>query len=165
MAKLSIQQLKRRPPHSKPEGVAPDFYLYEIRVDGIVRYIGKGRDGRMLSHLIDAKKTAARAGVKVANLNPFFRRNLVKAVQRGALIRETKLTSGLTAKAAYEQERELIGDFHKNRTGQLWNTIDERFMDPKYLPDQWSNPINPLYRLQRPLDPEVLKVAARPDHR
>ena len=27
-------------------------YVYEIRIDGVVRYIGKGRNGRIYSHLI-----------------------------------------------------------------------------------------------------------------
>jgi hypothetical protein len=51
-------------------------------------------------------------------------------------------------------EQHLIGTYHKRRTGQLWNTIDERFLDPKYLPKNWSNPVNPLYRLARPLSEE-----------
>jgi hypothetical protein len=39
-------------------------YVYEIRVDGVVRYIGRGRNGRIYSHLIDAKRTANRSYVK-----------------------------------------------------------------------------------------------------
>ena len=39
-------------------------YVYEIRVDGVVRYIGKGRNGRIYSHLIDAKRTASRSESK-----------------------------------------------------------------------------------------------------
>ena len=38
-------------------------YVYEIRVDGVVRYIGKGRNGRVYSHLIDAKRTATKQRV------------------------------------------------------------------------------------------------------
>ena len=45
----------------------------------------------------------------------------------------------------------MIGNYHKQYAGQLWNTIDERFMDPKYFPKKWSNPVNPLYRVSRPL--------------
>ena len=45
----------------------------------------------------------------------------------------------------------MIGEFHKFRAGQLWNTIDERFLDPRYLPDEWDDPEDPLYRLPRPL--------------
>jgi hypothetical protein len=34
----------------------------------------------------------------------------------------------------------MIGEFHKFRAGQLWNTIDERFLDPRYLPEEWDDP-------------------------
>jgi Coenzyme A transferase len=38
-----------------------------------------------------------------------------------------------------------------NDDPQLWNTIDERFLDPRYLPDEWDDPEHPFYRLPRPL--------------
>ena len=41
-------------------------YVYEIRVDGVVRYIGKGRNDRIYSHLIDAKRTAIRSDLRFA---------------------------------------------------------------------------------------------------
>ena len=50
-------------------------YVYEIRVDGVVRYIGKGCNDRIYSHLIEAKRTASRPGVKIRNLSPHFREN------------------------------------------------------------------------------------------
>ena len=37
----------------------------------------------------------------------------------------------------------MIGEFHKFRAGQLWNTVDERFLDPRYLPDEWDDPEKP----------------------
>jgi hypothetical protein len=126
-------------------------YVYEIRVDGIVRYIGKGRNGRVHSHLIEAKRTAMRAGVKVRNLYPFFRMKLVEAVKRGSTIEEKIIASGLSDQEAYRIEHHAIGQFHKNHPGRLWNTVDERFMDAQYLPEEWLNPVNPLYKLPRPL--------------
>ena len=42
---------------------ARDFNAREL--NGVVRYIGKGRNGRIYSHLIDAKRTAGRPGVKI----------------------------------------------------------------------------------------------------
>ena len=47
MKKLS-QKTKER------DGELRQCYVYEIRIDGVVRYIGKGRNGRIYSHLIDA---------------------------------------------------------------------------------------------------------------
>jgi len=130
-------------------------YVYEIRVDGVVRYIGKGRDGRMYSHMIEAQRTANKRGVKIANLSPHFRKMLVSAIRRGAKIEEKIVTANLTDDAAYALERRTIGTLHKNHPGQLWNTIDERFMSAEYLPDDWSNPVHPLYKVRRPLTPVV----------
>ena len=76
---------------------------------------------------------------------------LVSAVRRGLNIAEIMVASNLTDGEAYTIEQEMIGNYHKRYAGQLWNTIDERFMDRKYLPKKWSNPVNPLYRLSRPL--------------
>jgi hypothetical protein len=135
------------------EDVQISTYVYEIRVDGVVRYIGKGRNGRMYSHMIEARRTANKPGVKIANLSPHFRKMLVRAIRRGANIKEKVITADLTDDAAYAIEHHMIGSFHKNHPGQLWNTIDERFMSPEYLPDDWSNPVHPLYKVHRPLTP------------
>ena len=101
-------------------------YVYEIRIDGVVRYIGKGRNGRIYSHLIDAKRTASRPDVKICNLSPHFRKMLVSAVRRGLIIAENMVASNLTDSEAYAIEQEMIGNYHKQYAGQLWNTIDER---------------------------------------
>jgi hypothetical protein len=79
----------------------------------------------------------------------------VSAVRRGAKIAEKVLATDLSDSEAYIMERHMIGTYHKRRAGQLWNTIDERFLDPKYLPKKWSNPVNPLYRLPRPLGKDL----------
>ena len=84
---------------------------------------------------------------RVAVLSP----KLVRAVRRGAKIQEKILFSSLTDAEAYRIEGQMIGTFHKNHSGQLWNTIDERFMDPQYLPKTWSNPVHPAYKVPRPL--------------
>ena len=133
MKKLS-QKTKER------DGELRQCYVYEIRIDGVVRYIGKGRNGRIYSHLIDAKRTASRSEVKIGNLSPHFRKMLVSAVRRGLNIAEIMVASNLTDGEAYTIEQEMIGNYHKRYAGQLWNTIDERFMDRKYLPKKWSNP-------------------------
>ena len=58
----------------------------------------------------------------------------------------------LTDSEAYTMERQMIGNYHKWHAGQLWNTIDERSMDPKNLPKKWANPVHPLYRISRPFN-------------
>ena len=127
-------------------------YVYEIRVDGVVRYIGKGCNDRVYSHLIEAKRTASRPGVKVRNLSPHFRKMLVCDVRRGSIITEKIISSKLTDAEAYAMEWQMIWDYHKRHAGQLWNTIDERGRNPEDLPNKWSNPVYPLYRLPRPFN-------------
>ena len=78
------------------DGKLRQCYVYEIRIDGVVRYIGKGRNGRIYSHLIDAKRTASRSDVKIGNLSPHFRKMLVSAVRRGSNIAEMMVASNLT---------------------------------------------------------------------
>ena len=125
-------------------------YVYEIRVDGVIRYIGKGCNDRINSHLIEARRTASRSEVKIRNLSPHFRKMLVSAVRRGAIITEKIISAKLTDAEAYAMEWQMIWDYHKRHAGQLWNTIDERGRNPEDLPKQWSNPVYPLYRLPRP---------------
>jgi hypothetical protein len=137
-------------------------YIYAIIVDGVVRYIGKGRNGRMYTHLIEARRTSARCPADTAHLSPRRHRKLVEAIRAGSQIIETVITSGLTDRAAYRLESRMIGEFHKFRAGQLWNTIDERFLDPRYLPDEWDDPEDHVYRLPRPLgNPRLVRGWAR----
>jgi hypothetical protein len=137
-------------------------YIYAIIVDGVVRYIGKGRNGRMYTHLIEAKRTSARCPANTAHLSPRMHRKLVETVRAGSQITETVITSCLSDWATYQLESRMISEFHKFRPGQLWNTIDERFLGPRYLPDEWNDPENPLYRLRRPLgDPHPARGWAR----
>jgi hypothetical protein len=63
----------------------------------------------------------------------------------------TNIVGRLTDRQALRIERRLTAEFHKFRTDQLWNTIDERFMDPRWLPERWYDPENVLCRLPRPL--------------
>ena len=137
-------------------------YVYEIRVDGVVRYIGKGCNDRIYSHLIEAKRTAGRSKVKVRNLSPHFRKMLVSAVRRGLKITEKIIRSNLTDAEAYKMEWQMIWDYHKRHAGQLWNTIDERGRNPEDLPEKWSNPVYPLYRLPRPLNKLPIRSKGKP---
>ena len=114
-------------------------YVYEIRVDGVVRYIGKGCNDRVYSHLIEAKRTASRPGVKVRNLSPHFRKMLV-AVRRGSIITEKIISSKLTDAEAYAMEWQMIWDYHKRHAGQLWNTIDERGRNSRGFAEQVVKP-------------------------
>ena len=132
-----------------PRSETGSAYVYAILIDEVVRYIGKGRNGRMYAHLIEAKRSAARCGARTTQLSPRMHRRLVEAIRSGAVIKEEIIVGGLTDRQAYRLENRLIAEFHKFRTDQLWNTIDERFMDPRWLPEKWHDPENVLYRLPR----------------
>jgi hypothetical protein len=47
--------------------------VYAVLVDRVVRYVGKGRNGRMYSHLIEAKRPAARCAPDTSGLYPRMR--------------------------------------------------------------------------------------------
>jgi len=163
-AKSAIMMKKETTQHGGPSGgnQRSAAYIYAIIVDGVVRYIGKGRNGRMYTHLIEAKRTSARCPTSTAHLSPRMHRKLVETVRAGSQIIETVIKSGLTDRATYQLERRMIGEFHKFRAGQLWNTIDERFLDPRDLPEEWDDPECPLYRLPRPLcNPQLTRGWAR----
>ncbi len=132
-------------------GKRPPAYVYAIAVDGLVRYFGKGRGTRMYAHVRSAKHSAARCGARTTHLHPRLHRKLVEAIRAGSNIVESVIMEGLSDCEAYRLESLLITEFHRSRTGQLWNTIDERFMDRRLLPKDWSDPEHPLYKLARPL--------------
>jgi hypothetical protein len=126
-------------------------YVYAIVVDDIIRYIGKGCGSRLLTRAINARRTAARSGIRVNSLSPRMHRRLVKAIRAGSHITEAIIAFGLSDNDTYRLEGEIITYFHRYQTGQLWNTIDERCINPRLLPPEWDDPENPLYRSPRPL--------------
>jgi hypothetical protein len=145
-----------------PRSETGSAYVYAILIDGMVRYIGKGRNGRTYAHLIEAKRSTTRCRARTTQLSPRMHRRLVEAVRSGADIKEEIIVGGLTDRQAYRLESRLIAEFHKFCTDQLWNTIDERFMDPRWLPEKWHDPENALYRLPRPLVIQCRPVRPRP---
>ena len=140
-----------RPKGSLTRAKAKSAYVYAILVDDVMRYVGKGRDKRLYIHVIEARRSAARCGARTSNLHPRVHRKLVEAVRAGSDIAEIVILDGLTDQNAFRLEYEIIGNFHKGRPGQLWNTIDERFLDKRFLPKDWSDPENPLYKVARPV--------------
>jgi len=145
-----------------PHSETGSAYVYAILIDGMIRYIGKGRNGRMYAHLIEAMRSATRCRARTTQLNPRMHRRLVEAVRSGADFKEKIIVGGLADRQAFRIERRLSAEFHKFRTDQLWNTIDERFMDPRWLPEKWHDPENVLYRLPRPLAVQCTPVRPRP---
>jgi len=99
------------------------YYVYSIRVDGIVRYIGKGKGLRMYSHMKEVRDRLNR-DFKLKNIGSFFQRKLTEAVMQGAEIVEELLVEGLTDKDAYQVEHDKLKEFvFDGKRDQLWNVI------------------------------------------
>lgn len=103
-----------------------DCYVYGIFVDGVLRYIGKGRGSRVFQHLKVVKASVDRVvrGKKpVARFSKHrhFYSRLAAALQDGAAIEERLITIGLSDEEAYAEEMQAIS---AQSPGVLWNVLD-----------------------------------------
>jgi hypothetical protein len=106
------------------------FYVYSISVDGVIRYIGKGSDGRLHFHVIEAQRINRRRtrGASTDAACTMFYRKLAAALRRGASIEAVIVVNNLSEPEAYRLENEKIEELHRRKRAQLWNTIDERLV-------------------------------------
>jgi hypothetical protein len=106
-------------------------YIYAIHVDGVLRYIGKGTDGRMYAHMKEVRQRLTRK-FKLKNIGPLFQRKLTEAVMKGAVIEEIVLADNLTSKQAYKLEhRHLERLVYAGNREQLWNAIPPSIYTPQ----------------------------------
>lgn len=95
-------------------------YVYEIIVDGVVRYIGKGTRRRAQGHIAIAKTVNQRraAGERVKTQK--FYNQLARALREGADVSHRIVLGGLTTNEAFDLE---IAAIAAAPTGQLWNVL------------------------------------------
>ena len=110
---LSLEQiiLERRP------------YVYQLSVNGVVKYFGKGRHTRVLCHEIDAKKlidVRARGEKKRVSR---FKNCFAKAVREGKSFEFEIIEVFKTDEEAFDEEVRLINSYPK---GELWNTYTSK---------------------------------------
>jgi hypothetical protein len=106
-------------------------YVYAIHVDGVLRYIGKGTNGRMYAHMNEVRQRLTRK-FKLKNVSPFFQRKLTEAVMKGAVIEEIVLADNLTSKQAYKLEYgHLERMVYAGNREQLWNVIPPSIYTPQ----------------------------------
>lgn len=106
-------------------------YVYSIRVDGIVRYIGKGKGLRLYSHMKEVRRRLNRA-FKLQSVGPRFQKKLTAAVLSGAKVVEQVLVDNLTEKAAYKLEYEKLQEYVlAGKRDQLWNVIPGSIQTPR----------------------------------
>lgn len=93
-------------------------YVYALLVDGVVRYVGKGRRYRVTEHFRWAREINRRraAGEKLKAL-PVHNR-LAKALRTGAVLSYQIIAFGLDDAAAYQREKEEIAAIGVDN---LWN--------------------------------------------
>lgn len=99
-------------------------YVYEILVDGVIRYIGKGSGvpmKRAAQHLRNARNILRdrAAGRRVWSV--FADHQLSKALAASCVITLVRVRGGLSHEAAFDLERRLI---KASPHGQLWNRAD-----------------------------------------
>lgn len=91
-------------------------YVYVYEVDGLVRYVGRGRGYRMAAHL----KELARRERRETNKPHRFYDNLAAALATGAMVTSRKIADGLSGDDAAIREMEEIAKYPND---QLWNSI------------------------------------------
>ena len=106
-------------------------YVYAIHVDGVLRYIGKGTNGRMYAHMKEVRQRLTRK-FKLKNVWPLLQRKLTEAVMKGAVIEQIVLADNLTSKQAYKLEhRHLERLVYAGNREQLWNAIPPSIYTPQ----------------------------------
>jgi hypothetical protein len=105
-------------------------YVYAIHVDGVLRYLGKGSDGRMYAHMKEVRQRLTRK-FKLKNVSPLLQRKLTAAVKNDAVVEEIVLADNLTSKQAYKLEyRHLKKMVYAGKRQQLWNVIPPSICTP-----------------------------------
>jgi hypothetical protein len=106
-------------------------YVYAIHVDGVLRYIGKGSNGRIYAHMKEVKLRLTRK-FNLQNVSPPFQLKLTEAVMQGAVVEEIVLADNLTSKQASKLEYRHLKEFvYAGKRQQLWNVIPGTIYTPE----------------------------------
>jgi len=106
-------------------------YVYAIYVDGVLRYIGKGTNGRVYDHMKEVRQRLTRR-FKLKNVSPIFQQKLTEAVIKGAVIEEIVIADNLTSKQAYELEHcRMEKMVHDGKRTELWNVVPPSIYTPQ----------------------------------
>lgn len=138
--------------------ITPKFYVYQILVDGIVRYIGKGSGGRIHHHVKFAKRLIKnrKTGKKIWARK--FYNQLAKAIKNGSEILEEFVIKNVSEKKAFARE---IVEIVKYPEGQLWNTLNGGpGNSSEYTTELWKDPI---FRAKQAVTMEARIDEARED--
>ena len=105
-------------------------YVYAIYVDDVLRYIGKGTNGRVYAHMREVRQRLTRK-FKLKSVSPIFQQKLTEAVIKGAVVEEIVIADNLTSKQAYELEHRRMEEMvHDGKRAQLWNVVPPSISRP-----------------------------------
>lgn len=114
-------------------------YVYEIVVDGVVRYIGKGTGDRAWRHISFAEGIIRRrdAGEKIKTQK--FYNKLAKAIRANSKVEYRIVMDGIMSnKAAFAAEVSAIASVP---VGQLWNVLSGgQGADSEHFKRNWQDP-------------------------
>ena len=109
------------------------YYVYTITVNGVVRYIGKGKGLRLYCHMKEVRSRLNR-DYRLQNIGSRLQQNLTKAVLSGAKVIEQVLMDNLTETAAYKLEYDKLREYvFAGKRDQLWNVIPASIQTPQEL--------------------------------
>lgn len=113
------------------------YYVYEICVNNVVRYVGKGVDDRIKVHLMIVKRIIReRTDGKTYRTCKFYNR-LTKAFQQDAEICIRIIVNNLLENEALEYEIAKISSYPSN---QLWNTFaGGNGFKSQWVKDKWED--------------------------
>lgn len=150
--------------HQVPKKMANDCYVYAILVDGVVRYIGKGRGNRAFQHARIIRSAASRIAKGERLPTRYFKHRafyakLLDAWNGGSSVTEAIIASSLSDADAFSVE---VSEIQKVHSVQLWNVLEGgEGTTPESQRKMWAEPGRRLARSEdmkkRWADPEFAK--------
>jgi hypothetical protein len=109
------------------------YYVYNISVAGVVRYIGKGKGLRLYFHMKEVRSRLKR-DFRLRSIGSRLQRNLTKAFLSRAQVIEQVLIDDLTEKEAYKLEYDKLREYvFAGKRDQLWNVIPDTIQTPQEI--------------------------------
>lgn len=125
-------------------------YVYAFMVDGVIRYIGKGRDRRMHAHMTIVRHIL---NGRRHRKEQVVHRRMAAAIKESADVQWAVIKSRLSDAEAFALEIDTIASIHKD---DLWNVCEGgRGCSSADALERWSRPEYRAKQAEKRADPEV----------